>query len=113
MKKCILVYITVPDKKSGKKIITNLLNKKLIACGNLISEAVSFFYWKGKIQTENESIMILKTTSNLYSHLETEIKKLHPYKCPCIVALPIKEGYTPFLKWIEESCPEEPYTNRV
>ena len=106
-KECILVYITVPDEKAGNKIIKHLLNKKLIACGNLIPEAVSFFYWKGKTQTENESIMILKTTNSSYNRLETEIKKLHPYECPCILALPIKEGYKPFLKWIKESCPEE------
>lgn len=103
-KELLLIYVTVPDGKTGKQIITHLLKKKLIACGNLIPEVVSFFNWKGKTQTEKELIVIVKTTSHCYSRLETEIKKLHPYDCPCIVALPIKEGYKPFLKWIKENC---------
>lgn len=103
-KECVLIYVTVPDKKTGEKIISHLLKNKWIACGNLIPEVASFFHWKGKTQTEKESILILKTIGNLYNRLETEIKKLHPYECPCILALPIKEGCKPFLKWIEESC---------
>ena len=68
-KECILIYVTVPDKKTGKKIISHLLENKWIACGNLIPEVVSFFHWKGKTQTEKESILILKTTKDLYDCL--------------------------------------------
>lgn len=99
-----LIYSTVPDEKTGKKIIKHLLEKNLVACGNLFSEGTSFFHWEGKIQTAKESVVILKTSAKLYKQIEMEVKKLHPYDCPCILSLPVKEGYKSFLDWIDKNC---------
>ena len=103
-KELILIYVTVPDKKAGTVIMKHLLEKKLIACGNLFPEVTSCFRWEGKIQMEKEFIMILKTHKRFYKQVEDEITKIHPYECPCILSLPVKEVYAPFLSWIENSC---------
>ena len=105
-KEFILIYVTVPDKKTGTLIVKHLLEKNLIACGNLFPEVISCFRWEGKIQTEKESIIILKTLSRFYKQVEVEITKIHPYECPCILSLPVKAVYEPFLKWIDSSCSE-------
>ena len=102
-KEVILIYLTVPDKKTGKLIIQHLLKKKLIACGNIISPVDSFFLWEGKLNSTKESVVILKTTAGRYKLTAGEIRKLHPYKCPCILSLPVKAGFKPFLDWISES----------
>ena len=102
-KNFVLIYTTVPDKKTGKTILNHLLKKELIACGNLFSEATSYFHWKKQIQTQKEFVLILKTLNRFYKKVETEITKIHPYDCPCILSLSVKEGYKPFLKWIN-SC---------
>lgn len=100
----LLVYSTVPDEKTGETLSRHLLSKKLMACANLLPQGQSFYEWEGKIQSESEQILICKTTKSSYPKLEKEIKKNHPYKCPCIVALPLSQGYPPFLKWIQAQC---------
>lgn len=102
-KEVILIYLTVPDKRTGKRIIQQLLKKKLVACGNMISPADSFFLWKGKLSSTKEAVVILKTARWKYKQTAGEIKKLHPYECPCILSLPVKDGFKPFLDWISES----------
>ena len=110
---CALIYVTVPagggskaeEANIGEKIIKRLLEKQLIACGNLLPGALSFFRWEGKMQTAPESILIMKTVKRRLPAVMEEVKKMHPYECPCILALPLEDGFPPFLKWIEESCP--------
>ena len=114
---CVLIYVTVPalaeagkadkapdETKIGEKIIKRLLEKRLIACGNLLPGALSFFRWEGKTQSAAESLLIMKTVRPRVPAAMEEIKKMHPYECPCILALPLEDGFPPFLKWIEESC---------
>lgn len=98
----ILIYCTVPDQKSGQILSQHLLSKNLIACANLFPEGTSFYKWKGKLEKQKENILIFKTKKSYYSQLEKEIKKIHPYKCPCILSLTLTKAHTPFLKWIEK-----------
>ena len=108
----VLIYATVPADpakggafKTGEKIIQELLKKRLIACGNLLPGARSFFRWEGKTQTASESLLIMKTSARCFPAAMEKIKELHPYECPCILSLPCADGFPPFLKWIEDSCP--------
>lgn len=101
----LLIYCTVPDEKTGEHLSRHLLSKKLIACANLFPPGKSFYEWKGEFQNSSEQVLICKTKKSLYPKLEEEIKKEHPYECPCIIALSISKAHAPFLKWIDEQCP--------
>ena len=103
-KNFLLIYCTVPDEQIGEKISRHLLSKKLIACANLFPQGQSFYEWKGEFQNSSEVVLICKTKSSLYELVEKEIKKKHPYECPCITALSLSKAYGPFLKWIDEQC---------
>ncbi len=98
----VLVYITFSSREEAKKIAKILIEKRLVACTNIIPEITSFFWWKGKIEEEKESVLIAKTKKELFDKLLQEVKKLHSYECPCIIALPIVEGNPDFLNWIDE-----------
>lgn len=94
-----VLFVTCPNYKTAYKISEVLLKKKLIACVNMI--AVKSKYWSGnKIEKHSEVLMILKTKNALYSEMEKEIKKLHPYKIPEIISFKVTKGNKNYLNWI-------------
>lgn len=96
-----LVYATFPDKKSALRAAKVLLEKKLIACANIYS-VTSAYRWEGKIQQSPETVLIAKTQKARVRAATAEVKRLHSYQVPCIIAYPIAEGFPPFLQWIAE-----------
>ena len=95
------VYVTAQDQKEAQKIVRALVQKKLIACANIFPPVVSCYEWKGQFKEEKETIVILKTQKHFFKEVEQAILQNHSYDCPCIVFIPIAEGYAPFLSWID------------
>ncbi len=96
----ILVYITCKDKEEAKKISKYLLEKRLVACTN-IHPIESMYWWKGKIQEDNEFVVIAKTKDSCYDKVKEEVKKIHSYDVPCILKIKA-EANEEYGKWIEE-----------
>lgn len=96
----ILIYMTCRDAAEGERIAAALLGKRLIACANIMSPHRSLYRWKGKIETGDETAVIMKTRAALFPEAERAIREIHSYECPCIVALPVSAGHAPFLDWI-------------
>lgn len=81
----------------------HLLRKKLAACINIIPRIESSYWWKGRIETSREVLMMIKTTAGSYAKLESEIKKRHSYSVPEIIALSIFKGHPEYLRWVKRS----------
>lgn len=97
-----LVISTCPEKEAdqlGKK----LLEEKLIACVNIISNITSHYWWKGKIESDRESLLIMKTKESLVDGLISRIRELHSYDVPEILVLDVVQGNPDYLRWVEES----------
>ena len=103
MKNIKFFYITAPNTKEAVQISKKLLDKKLIACANVISNVNSYFVWKNKVQNSKEIIICGKTTSKNQKKIIQIVKSLHSYSVPCIIFFDIKNGNKDFLKWIEQS----------
>ena len=97
------VYCTVPDIGTAEKLAGALVESKLAACVNILPGVKSVYSWKGEICADNELLLIIKTTADVYSSLERKILELHPYETPEIIALPICEGSADYLKWLSDS----------
>ena len=103
MKNIKFFYITTPNKREAKKTSKKLLDKKLIACANVISNVNSYFVWKNKVQNSKEVIICGKTTLKNQKKVIHIVKKLHSYSVPCVIFFDIKDGNIDFLKWIKQS----------
>ena len=101
MSECI-IYITTSSMEEAEIVGRNLVSKRLAACVNIIDNMKSIYHWQGKIETGNEVIVIAKTKNELINELTENVKTLHSYECPCIVAFPIIGGNEDFLKWIRD-----------
>ena len=99
----IVVLVTGSNARECARIARSLLDKRLIACANLIPQVRSLYHWKGKIADEKECLMLLKSSRELFPALQAEVEKLHSYSVPEIIALPIIDGSPNYLNWIAES----------
>ena len=102
MSKYILVLTTVPDEKTGQKIATQMVEKRLAACVTVSVSSQSLYWWQGKISKESEHILFIKTKASLFPRLEKKIQEIHPYEVPEIIALPILKGSKDYLDWINK-----------
>ncbi len=98
----ILVLSTFPTLEEAQKLSKELVKTKLVACANISSSMESFFHWKGQIEKENEVLVLMKTSKDLFEKLSDWIAKHHSYDVPEIIALPILMGSDDYLNWIKE-----------
>jgi periplasmic divalent cation tolerance protein len=102
MSEAIVVLVTCGSEEEAAKIANSLVEEGLAACVNIISPVRSFYRWEGKIWDEKEWMLIIKTQKKRFEGLEKKVKSLHSYSIPEIIALPVVEGFAPYLKWLEE-----------
>ncbi|WP_236840118.1 divalent-cation tolerance protein CutA [Blochmannia endosymbiont of Camponotus nipponensis] len=77
-----------------------LLHHKLAACITLFKEVRSFYYWDNTLKESIELQLLIKTKSLLKEPVFNTIKKLHPYKVPELLVLPIIDGESNYLSWM-------------
>jgi len=98
-----VVLITCGSREEAEKISKVLVEEKLAACVNILSGVKSYFWWEGKVDEADEHLLIIKTSVEKIERLIEKVKELHSYSVPEIISLPILEGNTEYLKWIEKS----------
>jgi len=99
----IVVLVTTKDTNEAHTISQALLEKKMVACVNTVSTIKSQYWWEGKVHEDNESLLIMKSTRDMFPMIVKEVKTLHSYSVPEIIALPIVEGNVAYLQWIEDT----------
>jgi len=96
----ILVYITTSSQEEAKTLSKLLLDKKLVACTNIIPNMNSFYFWEGKIDSSQECVLLLKTFKEKYPELERVILENHSYEIPCLLTLPLEVNLD-YLHWMK------------
>ncbi len=99
----LLVLCTCPDHRAASVVATALLEKRLAACVNQVPGVRSLFRWKGRIEKDDEVLLLIKTTVDRYADLEETILKLHPYELPEIIGVPLTIGSEAYFDWIRQS----------
>ncbi|MFA5261680.1 MAG: divalent-cation tolerance protein CutA [Candidatus Omnitrophota bacterium] len=99
----IVVFVTVPNTEEAQGLARVLLEKKLVACVNIVPKVDSLFWWEGKIDRADECLLILKTRYFVFQALVEAIKAQHSYSVPEIIALPVIAGQDDYLAWIDET----------
>jgi len=99
-----VALVTAPDLKTARRLARAALQKRLIACANIVPKIESHYRWQGKIERSAETLLIFKTTSARLAALETLVIDLHPYDTPEFVVLTLSAGNRRYLDWLESSC---------
>ncbi len=97
-----LAYITCTDYLEAKKIALNLLENRLIACANVITNIDSFYWWNGQIENQKETLLLCKTNKQKINSIKKTVKEIHSYEVPAIEFIEIKDSDKDYEKWIEK-----------
>lgn len=96
-----VVFVT-SKREEAEKIAQQVIEKKLAACANIIEKIKSLYWWKNKIEKDDEALIIFKTNYRKVTQLINKIKEIHSYEVPEIIVLDIETGNNDYLKWITE-----------
>jgi periplasmic divalent cation tolerance protein len=102
----LVVLITVPRDEAAR-LAKTLVEERLAACANVLPSIQSFFHWEGRLQEEDESLLLVKTERHRYAALETRVRALHSYTIPEILAVPIERGLPAYVNWVHQHVQPE------
>jgi periplasmic divalent cation tolerance protein len=99
----LVVLVTAPNHEEAVRLADGLVAARCAACVQIIPGMESVYRWQGKIEHAVEVLLIVKTLRSQFAELEREVRKLHSYDTPEIVALPIAAGSAAYLDWLRSN----------
>ena len=98
-----VVLSTCPDTGTAERLARVLVEESLAACVNIVPGLRSIYRWNDALRSDEEVLMIIKTTAERLGAARGRLVELHPYEAPEVVALPVADGHHPYLAWVAAS----------
>jgi periplasmic divalent cation tolerance protein len=98
----LIVLITASTEEEAARIGHTVVGERLAACVNIIRPLRSIYRWQGRIEDEQEVLLLVKTRGDLFERLKNRVSVLHSYAVPEIIALPLAAGNGPYLNWLKQ-----------
>ena len=99
----IVVFMTAANGEEATRLADMLVGAHLAACVQILPEMESIYRWEGKIERQSEILLLAKTTREKFEELEREVRALHSYDTPEIIAVPVTTGSAPYLQWLNQT----------
>jgi periplasmic divalent cation tolerance protein len=96
--------MTAPSNEIATVIVRTLVEEGVVACGNIIPGVTSIYRWQGSVHTDNEVLVLFKTTLMQVPELLARAPALHPYEVPELLVLPVDDGHAAYLTWLADSA---------
>lgn len=96
----LIVFVTAANLEEAAKISESAVKSRQAACATTFPVVHSVYWWKEKVVNDQESVVMLKTTTEKFEGLQEMIKSLHSYTTPEIVAVPVTHGLPQYLEWV-------------
>lgn len=99
----IVVFMTAANGEEAARLAEMLVGAHLAACVQILPEMESVYRWQGKIERQSEILLLAKTTQEKFDELEREVRALHSYDTPEIIAVPATAVSPPYLQWLNNA----------
>ncbi len=99
----LVILVTTPSIDEAQAITQLLLEQRRVACVNIIPKVSSSFWWRDRIDSATENLLIIKSKASHLQEIINLIKESHSYEVPEIIALPIINGNRAYLDWLDSS----------
>ena len=86
------------------RIARTVLDERLVACVNVVSGVKSHYWWKDAIQTDSESLLVIKAPTETFKRLEQRLQEIHPYDVPEVLSLDVVDGSRSYISWVREAA---------
>ena len=97
-----IALCTIDSREKAHTLAQALLERRCIACANLIPGVESVYWWEGRIESAAEVLMVFKTSADRINELKATVTELHPYDTPELLILPVTQGLDRYLAWVEK-----------
>lgn len=98
----IYIFWSAEDSKEAKRIVSALLEKRLIACASILPQVESIYRWEGKVENSIEAKVILKTKEEFFEPILHFIEKEGSYDVPEVSLVKVEKGNPSYLDWLEK-----------
>jgi periplasmic divalent cation tolerance protein len=98
--KVVVIFVTAPEAEAAAEIARYLLGKRLVACVNIVPSIRSLYWWRGQLEESDEVLMVLKARREDVAAIAEQIRELHAYAVPEVVAAEVVGGLEAYLEWI-------------
>ena len=98
----IVIFITTGTDGEARRVAEVLLEQRKASCINIVPTVTSLFWWKDRIESDQESLLIVKSKASLLDEIVSLVKGVHSYDVPEVIALPIIGGNPDYLNWISK-----------
>ena len=109
MDELIIIKTTIKNKVTKNDIINELIKNDYVSCINVIENVSSHYKWQGKVESEKENILFIKTMKRSEKLVYEVIKLIHDYEIPEIITIAINNLDTKYLSWVNESVVNKKY----
>lgn len=96
----LLCFCTCPDERSAQVLAETLVGERLAACVNQLPGVRSTYRWQGRLCSDNEVLLLIKTREACFETLSARLLELHPYDLPELIAIPLELGHPAYLAWL-------------
>ena len=96
-----VVYISIP-REEADKMSRELVANRLAACVNVLPKITSYFWWEDEVQSDEESLLIVKTTEERFDELLSFVRENHPYELPEVIAMPLANAFGDYVDWVKQ-----------
>ena len=96
----LLCYCSCPDAASARTIAEALVTERLAACVQCLPGVRSTYRWQGAVTTDDEVLLLIKTTADALGALTRTVLGLHPYDLPEVIAIAVDGGHDAYLEWV-------------
>ena len=98
----LVILTTTPNIEEAESLAQKIVESKLAACVQIFPQMKSVYFWDGKIQTDAEHLLLIKTSDEKFDELEKFIQANHSYDTPEIVALSAEKVSASYLNWMND-----------
>lgn len=96
----VLILSTVPTDERGEALARTLVEERLVACVNLCAASTSVYRWKGRVERDQEQLLVMKTRRTLIEAVRERLHQLHPYDLPEFVVVAVEAASAAYLAWV-------------
>jgi periplasmic divalent cation tolerance protein len=98
-----VVCLVTSPQADASRLAGAAVDARLAACVNILPAVHSVYRWKGRVEQEDEALLVLKTTRAALARLQEMLRETHPYENFELIALDIVGGNHAYIEWIAES----------
>jgi len=97
------VRVSAPDGETAQSLARSLVQERLVACAQVIGPMTSTYWWEGRVETEQEHLLLAKTTADRFDPICERVRSEHPYDNPEVLAVPVAGAAPAYAAWLRDS----------